>query len=119
MSNIKLLKLEMKIESLELILNSKDKEIERLIAQVDRLQDALTATTAPIAYNDRRADQSDSTVDPEEVKRHKKQANINAELLYRMEAPTFVDADDMIGMLTGVTADEFMSSKSTHDNGES
>lgn len=98
--------------------NAALEENSRLRAQVDRLQDALVATTAPRAYEDRRADET-IPVDTDHAKKFRKEAEINAELLYRMEQPTFRDADDMIGMLTGVNADEFMKPQSIHGNSES
>lgn len=91
-------------------------EIIRLRDQVDRLQDALVATTAPRAYEDRRAETS-VPQDPEQARKFKKEAELNAELLYRMEQPTFKDADDMISMLTGDA--DFMKPKSVHGNSES
>lgn len=91
-------------------------EISRLRAQVDRLQDALVATTSPRAYEDMKTDEAVQS-NPEQVKKHKREAEINAELLWRMEQPTFKDADDMIAMLTGDA--EFMKSKSVHGNSES
>ena len=91
-------------------------ENARLRAQVDRLQDALVATTAPRAYEDMKSDQVVQG-EPEQAKKHKKEAEINAELLWRMEQPTFKDADDMIAMLTGDA--DFMKPKSVHGNSES
>lgn len=93
-------------------------EISRLRAQVDRLQEALVATTAPRAYEDRRIEQSTPLpVDTEESKRKRREAEINAELLYRMEQPTFKDANDMIEMLTGSA--DFGKTESLHGNSES
>jgi hypothetical protein len=92
-------------------------EITRLRSQVDRLQEALVATTAPRAYEDRRVEQTSSPVDVEELKKRRREAEINAELLYGMEQPTFKDADDMIEMLTGSA--DFGKSTSLHSNNES
>lgn len=94
-------------------------ENARLRAQVDRLQEALVSATAPNAYNDRRAAEMDAKELAPDSKRLKREAEINAELLYRMEQPTFRDSDDMIQMLTGVTANEFMQKGSVHGNSES
>ena len=96
--------------------NAATEEISRLRGQVDRLQDALVATTAPRAYEDRRAD-TEVPVDTDHAKKFRKEAELNAELLYRMEQPTFKDADDMIAMLTGDA--DFMKSVSVHGNSES
>jgi hypothetical protein len=91
-------------------------EILRLRSQVDRLQDALVATTAPRAYEDMKSDQTVQG-EPDQTKKYKREAEINAELLWRMEQPTFKDGDDMIAMLTGDA--DFMKSKSVHGNSES
>lgn len=91
-------------------------ENSRLRAQIDRLQDALVATTAPRAYEDRKADTA-APQDPEAARKFRKEAELNAEVLYRMEQPTFKDADDMIAMLTGDA--DFMKPKSVHGNSES
>jgi len=91
-------------------------EIVRLRAQVDKLQDALVATTSPRAYEDMKSDQAVES-NPDQTKKYKKEAEINAELLYRLEQPAFKDADDMIAMLTGDA--DFMKSTSIHNNSES
>ena len=91
-------------------------EISRLREQVDKLQDALVAATSPKAYEDRRAE-TNVPVDTEHAKKFRKEAEVNAELLYRLEQPTFRDADDMIAMLTGDA--DFMKSMSVHGNSES
>ena len=91
-------------------------EILRLRVQVDRLQDALVATTSPRAYEDMKSDQAVES-NPDQTNKYKKEAEINAELLYRMEQPIWKDADDMISLLTGDA--DFMKSKSIHGNSES
>ena len=96
--------------------NAALEENSRLRLQVDRLQDALVATTAPRAYEDRRAE-TNVPVDTDHAKKFRREAEINAELLFRMEQPTFRDADDMISMLTGDA--DFMKPPSVHNNSES
>lgn len=111
---------EAKLEAALQTLADKSKEIDRLQLVVDRLQDALVATTAPRAYEDRRADTAVTSVqDAEDAKRNRRQAELNGELLYRMEEPTFKDADDMISMLTGGSFESVMNTKSVHENSES
>ena len=91
-------------------------ENTRLRSQIDRLQDALIASTSPRAYEDMKSDQAVQG-EPEQAKKYKREAEINAELLWRMEQPAFKDADDMISMLTGDA--DFMKPKSVHGNSES
>lgn len=108
---------EAKLAAAREALESKDKEIARLQEQVEKLQDALVSTTSPKAYDDRRADIATVPVDQEQTKKRRREAEINAELLARMEQPTFKDADDMIAMLTGSV--DFGKSESVHGNSES
>ena len=110
---------EVKLSAALQSIEEKTKEIDRLQGVIDRLQDALVSATAPRAYEDRIAATSTPIQDAEESKRNRKQAEINAELLYRIEAPTFRDADDMISMLTGNNFESIMSTKSVHENSES
>lgn len=112
-----------RLEAMAVTLDEKNKEIGRLIGQVERLQDALVASSAPRAYEDRRNDQEDNEVPTEKeinaAKRRESAGKINAELLHSMEQPMFKDADDMFAQLLGPAMAEEMMSVSSHGNSES
>ena len=80
-------------------------ENDRLRAQVDRLQEALVAATAPKAYDSMQRDkvnQLELTPTPEQLKAHQdknEEDNFLRKYLEDMEKPTFTDGDDLIGSL--------------------
>jgi outer membrane murein-binding lipoprotein Lpp len=90
-------------------------EVERLRAQVDRLQEALVAATAPHAYaaiQQDKANQLELTMTPAQEKDRKdkeEENNFLKDYLENLEKPTFQDADDLVsslGKLIGVTQPE-------------
>jgi multidrug resistance efflux pump len=97
-------------------------QIDKLEAQVERLQEALVAATAPRAYEQIQRDKLDAIpADPEIIRQNKEREMENR--LFRahletVEGPTFKDADDLIaslGRMIGVNP----SATSTHSNDES
>jgi hypothetical protein len=96
-------------------------EVERLRAQVDRLQEALVAATAPRAYaaiQQDKANQLELTMTPAQEKARKdkeEENNFLKDYLENMEKPIFQDADDLVsslGKLIGVTQPEPLHSNS-------
>lgn len=97
-------------------------QIVKLESQIDRLQEALVAATAPKAYDQIQRDKLDSIPPDPEVVRQNREREMENRLfrahLETVEGPTFVDADDMIaslGKMIGVNP----SATSTHANNES
>lgn len=86
-------------------------QVESLQDQVYRLQDALVAKEAPLAYRDRRDSEEEaggpvrSTADQKLLR---EKAMVNRRLLDQIESPTFQDGDDFIRSMTGVDADELL-----------
>ena len=80
-----------------------EKEVERMHAQVDKLQEALVAATSPKAYDQMQYDKENSSVNiAEESKkfaRSKEEERIISKYLEDIEKPTFTDADDLIASL--------------------
>ena len=95
-----------------------EERIAELTAQVDRLQEALVAATAPRAYEQIQLDKAEPTpVDPEREKK-KEEDRLFKEYLEQVEGPTFKDADDLIaslGALIGINPGQ----DSLHSNSES
>ena len=96
-------------------------ENDRLRAQVDRLQEALVAATAPKAYDSMqrdKANQLELTPTAEQLKAQQdknEEDNFLRKYLEDMEKPTFTDGDDLIGSLgklVGVASPEPMHSNS-------
>lgn len=96
-------------------------ENNRLHAQIDRLQEALIAATAPKAYDSMQRDkmnQLELTPTPEQIKARQEkeeEQNFLRGYLEDMEKPVFEDADDLIsslGKLVGVTFPEPIHSNS-------
>jgi len=96
-------------------------ENDRLRAQVDRLQEALVAATAPKAYDSMqrdKANQLELTPTPAQEKAQQERTEEQQFLkdyLENMEKPVFEDADDLIGSLgklIGVSNPEPMHSNS-------
>lgn len=94
-------------------------ENDRLIKQVERLQEALVAKESPIAYAQMRMDQAnaDNPDDLEERQRMKERNEFARRYAASIEEPFFVDADDMIAKLSGIVG--MPTPKSLHDNEES
>jgi hypothetical protein len=97
-------------------------QVIKLELQVDRLQEALVAATAPRAYEQLQRDKIEATpADPETIRQNKERETENR--LFRahletVEGPTFQDADDLIaslGRMIGVKS----GAESTHANDES
>ena len=104
----------MKAELLEAV-------VAGLNAQIDRLQEALVAATAPKAYDSMQRDkvnQLELTPSPEQLKAQQEKAeedNFLRKYLEDIEKPTFEDGDDLIGSLgklVGVASPEPMHSNS-------
>jgi chromosome segregation ATPase len=111
-------KLEAKLEVYDERLNDYRSQIVSLEKQVTNLQNALVSKEAPNAYQDAKETEEILTEDQkEEIKKQKRAAEINRELLDNMEAPLFVDADDMFELLT--TTSGAPEADSVHDNQES
>lgn len=96
-------------------------ENDRLRAQVDRLQEALVAATAPKAYDSMqrdKANQLELTATPAQLKAQQEkeeEQDFTRNYLENMEKPTFEDADDLIsslGRLVGVAPADPMHSNS-------
>jgi len=94
-------------------------ENNRLHVQVDRLQEALVAATAPRAYDAiqrDKANQLELTLTPaqEKLKKDKEEEQeFLKDYLENMEKPVFADADDLISSLSkliGITTPEPMHS---------
>jgi hypothetical protein len=90
-------------------------ENDRLHKQIDRLQEALVASTAPRAYESMMRDKEDGLVLQPTAEMLKKRADkaeeeeFLKEYVDKMEQPTFADADDMIaalGKIVGVSVSE-------------
>jgi hypothetical protein len=97
-------------------------QIVKLESQVEKLQEALVAATAPRAYEQLQRDKMEAIpADPETIRQNKERETENR--LFRahletVEGPTFQDADDLIaslGRMIGVKA----GAESTHANDES
>lgn len=80
-------------------------ENDRLRAQIDRLQEALVAATAPKAYDAMQRDkmnQLELTPTPAQIKDRQERTEEQQFLkdyLENMEKPTFEDADDLVSSL--------------------
>lgn len=83
-------------------------EVERLRAQVDRLQEALVAAAAPKAYEALQQDKyrtPDLTLTPEQLKIQQdniKEQNFTKNYIENLEKSLFNDADDLISNLGAV-----------------
>lgn len=91
--------------------------IAKLEAQIDRLQEALVAATAPKAYEQILIDKSE----PEnkiEKSRKEEENELFIKHMENLESPTFRDADDMIAALSGMIGVN-AGSDSIHSNNES
>lgn len=113
-SQLEYAKAVMKAELLEGLITS-------LRGQVDRLQEALIAATAPRAYDSiqrDKANQLELTPTPAQLKAQQdktEEQDFTRNYLENMEKPTFEDADDLIsslGRLVGVAPADPMHSNS-------
>ena len=96
-------------------------ENTRLIAQIDRLQEALVAATAPKAYESMQRDKSNQlelTLTPEQEKAQQdkmEEQKFVRNYLEGLEKPTFEDGDDLVsslGRIVGISTPEPLHSNS-------
>jgi len=109
------------IELLREMLEDKKSDIEELRTQLKRTQEALVAKEAPEAYRDQReatekADREPTPEEAESLDKMRREAENLKGYIDGLEGPLFVDAEDMIDMLTPKTTPE---SKSLHGDSES
>ena len=92
--------------------------IAKLEQQVDRLQEALVAATAPRAYEQIQMDKAEPPKPDPKKDQKEEEDRVLKEYLEQVEGPTFRDADDLIsslGALIGINPGQ----DSLHSNNES
>ena len=95
-----------------------EEQVKVLNAQIDRLQEALVAATAPKAYDQMQIAKVDSSVPDPKREQREEENRVLREYLEAVEGPTFKDADDLVsslGQLIGVNP----GAESLHANSES
>lgn len=95
-----------------------EERIGKLEAQIERLQEALVAATAPRAYEQILIDKAEPEVPSPEKLRKEEENLLFMKHMQNIEAPTFRDADDMIAALSGMIGVN-AGSDSIHSNNES
>ena len=91
-------RLEAKVEMLNIMLADKDVQIERLSKQVDALQEALVVKEAPELYRDRKHEEYESSLTPEQrqhMKDEQEQNGLLREYHDMLDRPIFESPDDL------------------------
>lgn len=95
-----------------------EEQVRALNAQIDRLQEALVAATAPKAYDQMQIAKAEPMVPDPKREQREEEDRVLKEYLEAVEGPTFKDADDLVsslGQLIGVNP----GAESLHANSES
>jgi cell division protein FtsB len=95
-------------------------EVDRLQAQIERLQDALIAKESPEAYRDMlmtKLDDEASTASTANMDRLREESEVIQQIAAGMEKPVFNDAEDMVSKLSQIVGVNMPGS--VHDNEES
>ena len=95
-----------------------EEQISNLNAQVNRLQEALVAATAPRAYEQIQMDKIEPNVPDPKREQKEIEDRVLKDYMEAVEGPTFKDADDLVsslGALIGINP----GTDSLHSNSES
>ena len=95
-----------------------EEQIANLNKQVDRLQEALVAATAPRAYEQIQMDKVEPNVPDPRREQKEIEDRVLKDYLESVEGPTFKDADDLVaslGAMIGINP----GTDSLHSNSES
>lgn len=97
-------------------------ENERLVKQVETLQEAIVSKLAPLAYAEMKADEDipeDGKSTADLLESWQEEMRVYKDYAAGIEQPSWTDAEDMIDKLSAVVGVSSSANKSIHGNEES